>query len=88
VGAVVALSIRRHVIIVGTAFAGAWTLIVGVLEMQSPSIGAAMSEMWLAYPTSPSLARVWIIVAWLAISVAGVIVQFRFTGRAPSRRRS
>jgi hypothetical protein len=88
VGALVALSIRRHVIIVGTAFAGAWTLVVGVLEMRSPSVGAAAEEIWLAYPTSPSLERIWIIGAWLAIAITGVIVQFRFTGRAPKRRRS
>jgi len=85
-GALGALSLQRYVIIVGTAFAGAWTLVIGVLEMRAPSVGAAADEVWLAYPTSASLARGWIIAAWLAIALAGVYVQFRFTGRAQKKK--
>jgi len=87
-GALGALSLQRYVIIVGTAFAGAWTLVIGVLAMGRTSSGASADEVWLAYPTSPSLARGWIIAAWVAIAVVGVWVQFHFTGRAPRKKRS
>jgi len=87
-GALGALSVRRHVIIVGTAFAGAWTVVVGALEMRAPSRGASADEIWLAYPTSPSLARGWIIAAWIALAIIGIVVQFRFTGRAPRKTKA
>jgi len=86
-GALGALSLQRYVIIVGTAFAGAWTFIIGVLAMGRPSAGASADEVWLAYPTSPSLARGWLIATWIAIAIVGVWVQFHFTGRAPTKRK-
>jgi len=85
-GALGALSLQRYVIIVGTAFAGAWTLVIGLLAMGRPSAGASADEVWLAYPTSPSLARGWIIAAWVVIAIVGVWIQFHFTGRAVRKR--
>jgi hypothetical protein len=61
-------------------------MIVGALEMRYPTHGASADEVWLAYPTSPQLARGWIIAAWVALGIVGVIVQFRFTGRAPRKK--
>jgi hypothetical protein len=86
-GALAALSLQRYVIIVGTAFAGAWTMIVGALAMMHPSRGASAEEVWLAYPTSPSLARGWIIVAWIVLGIFGTVVQFRFTGRGSKKKK-
>jgi len=86
-GAFGALSLQRYVIIVGTAFAGAWTLVIGVLAMGRPSAGASADEVWLAYPTSPSLARGWIVAAWVVIAIVGVWVQFHFTGRAQKKKK-
>ena len=87
-GALGALSLQRYVIIVGTAFGGAWTLVIGLLAMARPSAAATADEVWLAYPTSPSLARGWIIAAWVVIAVVGVWVQFHFTGRAQKKKRA
>ncbi len=87
-GALGALSLQRYVIIVGTSFGGAWTLIVGALAILHPTHAASVDEVWLAYPTSPSLERGWIIGAWIALAVIGVIVQFRFTGRAPKKKKT
>ena len=86
-GALGALSLQRYVIIVGTAFAGAWTLVIGLIAMGRPSAGASADEVWLAYPTSPSLARGWIIAAWVVVAIVGVWVQFHFTGRAPKKQK-
>ena len=86
-GALGALALQRHVIIVGTAFAGAWTALIGGLAMAYPTHGASAEEVWLAYPTSPAVGRGWLIAAWIALSIFGVIVQFRFTGRAPKNKR-
>lgn len=79
-GAMGALVLQRHVIIVGTAFAGAWTAIVGGLAMRTNAAKVA-EEVWLAYPTSLDQHRAWIVAGWVALGVLGVVVQFKWTGK-------
>lgn len=85
VGAFGALALQRYVIIVGTAFAGAWTAIVGYLALES---GASIrsSEVWLAYPPHLGARRGWIVAAWLALGLVGVVIQFRVTARGGATR--
>src|SRR5438034_528742 len=55
VGAVLAMVVQRYVIIVGTAFGGAWTMIIGVLNVMSArglTRGSSSTEVWILYPTS------------------------------------
>ncbi len=55
-GAVVATWLQRYVIILGTAFAGAWTLLVGALAVMGdsgPLTAAAAGDIWVAYPLNP-----------------------------------
>ena len=87
-GAVVALWLQRYVIIVATAFGGAWTTIVGVLAMMGDRVAenaAAKSDVWLVYPMNPAPGQQWVIFVWLALGVAGVIGQLTFT--ADKKRR-
>jgi hypothetical protein len=79
-GALGALALQRYVIIVGSAFGGAWTAIVGGLAMRS-SASKAVEEVWLAYPTSLQSPRALILAAWIALGIVGVIVQFRWTAK-------
>ncbi len=56
-GAVVATWLQRYVIILGTAFAGAWTLLVGGLAVMGdsgPLKAAAAGDVWVAYPLNPA----------------------------------
>jgi hypothetical protein len=87
-GAVVALWLQRYVIIVATAFGGAWTTIVGLLAMMGDRVAvnaAAKSDVWLVYPMNPAPGQRWVIFVWLALGVAGVIGQLTFT--ADKKRR-
>ena len=56
-GAVVATWLQRYVIILGTAFAGAWTMLVGGLAVMGdsgPLKAAAAGDVWVAYPLNPA----------------------------------
>jgi len=77
VGALAALALQRYVIVVSTAFGGAWTAIVGALALKGDKVAAqaAHNEVWLAYPLNPAPGQRWVIVVWLALSAAGVIAQ-------------
>jgi hypothetical protein len=89
VGAVAAMLLQRNVIIVGTAFGGAWTLIVGGLAVmgdraavRAAAVGNVSADAaWILYPLSPAPGEHWVPVAWLALGVVGTVVQLTLTGR-------
>jgi hypothetical protein len=77
-GALGALALQRYVIIGATAFGGAWTTIVGGLALMGDKMAveaAARNNVWLAYPMNPAPGEKWVIAAWLALGITGVIVQ-------------
>ena len=81
-GAVLALWLQRYVIIVATAFGGAWTTIVGALAMTGDRVAvsaAERSDVWMVYPLDPAPGQQWVIVVWLALGMAGMIAQLTFT---------
>ena len=90
VGAFVALLLQRYVIIVGTAFFGALTSVIGGLALfGDPATAAAVSNLslsnlsyWFNYRLDHEP-----LLVWLAMGLFGVIVQFRKTGKARGRRR-
>ena len=82
-GALLATWMQRYVIILGTAFAGAWTLLVGVLAFMGdggPLKAAASGDIWVAYPLNPAPGRGWLPWAWVAIGAVGTLVQMVWTG--------
>lgn len=82
-GALASMSIQKHVIVVGTAFAGAWTALVGGLLLmgnQAAQAAAAKGEVWLAYPLDPAPDQRWLLWAWLAIGAVGALVQWSLGG--------
>jgi Domain of unknown function (DUF4203) len=88
VGALAALSVVRYVVVFGTAIAGAWTLIVGGLALtgRSTVAGAGARDVWVVYPLDPMPGRWWILALWLALSLAGVIVQLSTTTKTAKRK--
>jgi hypothetical protein len=83
VGALGALALQRYVIIGATAFGGAWTIIVGALALTGNRVAvdaAARNNVWLAYPV-PEPGNYWLLLAWIALGVTGVIVQLAITAK-------
>jgi hypothetical protein len=79
-GALVALAIQRYVIVLGTAFGGAWLLVMGALGLWHQDavtgLGGA-AQGWLSYPLRPAPGESWVVIVWLVLAVAGLFSQFR-----------
>jgi hypothetical protein len=85
-GAAAAMALQRYVITIGTAFAGAWTLLLSGLTLTDR--GRALStapEMWILYPLDSTASRRWVLIAWVVLGLVGTMIQLRFTGRAGVR---
>jgi uncharacterized protein DUF4203 len=83
-GAVIAMALQRYVIIISTAFSGAWTMLVGGLALsgsRSAERAAASGNVWILYPFSSGQGQRWIYIAWVLLSLFGVAVQAGITGR-------
>ena len=83
-GAIGAMILQRYVIIVSTAFAGAWTILLGVMaymERSSPVARPRGDNVFILYPTTPTDGAVWIPIAWIVLGLAGTVVQLAITGR-------
>jgi hypothetical protein len=83
-GAVIAMALQRYVIIVATAFSGAWTMIVAGLAMagnRAAERAAASGSVWILYPFAPAASGPgWVPIAWVLLSLVGVAVQAGVTG--------
>jgi len=84
-GAIGAMFLQRYVIIVATAFGGAWTMIVGGLaiagERSAAAKAASATDVWILYPTSPAPGQAWVPIAWAILGLIGTGVQLGITGR-------
>jgi hypothetical protein len=83
-GAAAAMALQQYIIIVSTAFGGAWTVVVGALALAGDRLAARATEhgnVWIAYPLTPAPGQRWVIVVWLALGVAGLVSQLRVTGK-------
>jgi hypothetical protein len=90
IGAVGAIYLQRYVIIVGTAFGGAWTLIVGAMALvgnRAALDAAASGNVWVAYPLDPAPGQTWVPIAWLMLGLIGLGVQMGITGGEKGRIR-
>src|SRR5262245_32312254 len=82
-GAVAAVYLQRYFIIIGTAFGGAWTMIVGAMALVGDKhalAAAAAGDVWVAYPLEPAPGKAWVPVVWIVLSLIGVGVQMGITG--------
>jgi len=83
VGALLATWLQRYVIILTTAFGGAWTFLVGLTALMGDATAltaASEGDIWVAYPMNPAPGQAWLPWVWLALGVAGTLVQMYWTG--------
>ena len=83
-GSIGAMLLQRYVIIVATAFGGAWTVIVGTLAItgdRGAARAASAGDVWILYPMTPAQGQRWVPVAWIALGLIGTGVQLGITGR-------
>ena len=81
-GAVGSMLVQRYVIVVATAFGGAWTMLVGGLTFTVPyAAGRPAVDLWILYPLAPAPGRRWVPVAWIMLGLLGTVVQLGVTAR-------
>ena len=82
-GSIVAMLLQRYVIIVATAFGGAWTIIIGALAAAGDrgAARAASADVWILYPMTPAPGQGWVPIAWVGLGLIGTAVQLGVTGR-------
>jgi hypothetical protein len=83
-GAVGSMLLQRYVVIVATAFGGAWTAMLGGLTLAGDhriTSAASSGDVWILYPMSPSPAYRWVPIAWLVLSLVGTAFQLAITGK-------
>ncbi|HEV3058828.1 MAG TPA: DUF4203 domain-containing protein [Vicinamibacterales bacterium] len=82
-GAIGSMLLQRYVIVVATAFGGAWTLLLGALALGTRGTERAsrVGDVWILYPTAPAPGRGWVPIAWILLGLVGTSVQLGLTGR-------
>jgi Domain of unknown function (DUF4203) len=83
VGAIAAMKFQRYVIVLATAFAGAWTLLKGaemLMTGQGARASASGSDVWVAYLGYSGPNAMWVYAAWIAIALTGTYVQLHTAG--------
>ena len=88
-GAIGAMFVQKYVIVIGTAFMGAWTIVlaaVNFIPAVAPALtrGQSDTEVWIFYPTSGGGHR-WVPIAWLALGLIGAAVQLSMSGSKKRR---
>jgi len=85
-GAITAMVLQRYVIVVGTAFSGAWLVVVGAAAFMAgaQNRSALTSEVWIFYPLTPAPGQPWVLAAWIVGGLIGVAVQLAFAGEKRS----
>lgn len=79
-GALVALALQRYVIVISTAFGGAWLLVMGALGLWHREAVTGLGDAaqgWLSYPLRPAPGESWVVIVWLILALAGLLSQFR-----------
>ncbi|MES1256101.1 MAG: DUF4203 domain-containing protein [Acidobacteriota bacterium] len=83
-GALAAMVLQRYVIVVVTAFAGAWTVLVGGLALAGDAAvlrGTSAGDVWILYPMGAAAGRPWVPVAWIVLGLVGTGLQLSTKGR-------
>jgi hypothetical protein len=93
VGAIAAMAFQRYVIILATAFGGAWTMLRGaesLMTRPAAKAASASSDVWVVYSGYSGPNATWVYVAWIAIALTGTYVQLHTGGsqtKAKARKR-
>jgi len=87
-GAAAAVFAQRVVVILATAFGGAHTALVGLAALLAHGLGRAplLHDGWTGRLPASRPGPTWVIAAWIALGVAGTLVQFRGRPRRTAAR--
>lgn len=88
-GALGALSVARFVAVIGTALAGSWTMIVGLLALSGrkfDSLPVTAENIWVVYGAGPLPGNLWVIGAWVGLALCGAVVQMTTTSRLGKKK--
>ena len=82
-GALLALAVRRYVLILATSFGGAWTTLVGALALTGnrAAVAAAGGDLEALPPVADPRAQLWFVAGWCGLGAAAMLVQLRDVGR-------
>jgi hypothetical protein len=82
-GAIGAMVLQRYVIIVATAFGGAWMIVLAALAIMTrrAMTTSRVGDVWILYPMTPAPGERWVPVALIALGLIGTVVQLSVTGR-------
>jgi len=88
-GALLALSVARYVVIFGTALGGSWTALVGGLALAAHTAPAPIvsPETWTVYPDSPLLSRSLFFIVWFVLALIGAMVQLWTTTKLATKKK-
>jgi Domain of unknown function (DUF4203) len=84
VGAITTMVLQRYVIIVSTAFAGAWTLLIGTMTIagdRATTRAVSIADVWIFYPISPASGKWWVTFVWVALGLVGTGMQLAITSK-------
>ncbi len=86
-GAAAGVYAQRLVVILATAFAGAQTAVAGVGALLASRAlhKPGVDDVWIGHLAPAPAGRHWPFLAWLALGIAGALVQLRSGQRRPSR---
>ena len=89
VGALLALALRRYMLIFATSFGGAWTALVGGLALvgNSAAVAAASGNLELLPPVADPQTHVGFVLGWCSLSALAVLVQVRDMGKRRLRNK-
>jgi len=83
-GAIGALLLQRYVIIIATAFGGAWTAILGYMGLSGDrgfATAAANADWIKVLPQTSQPGNEWIAIAWVVLGLVGTVVQLGITAK-------
>lgn len=90
VGAVGSIFFQKYFIVVGTAFGGAWTFILGAMALlgdKAARAAAAGGNVWVIYPLNPAPGQRWLPYVWVILGIIGAATQLGWTGGGARIRR-
>ena len=88
-GALLALAVRRYVLIMTTSCAGAWTAMVGGLALagNTAAVAAASGSLQQLPPLADFRMHAWFVTGWCSLGILATLVQSRAMGRRRLRSR-
>ncbi|MBM3772550.1 MAG: TMEM198/TM7SF3 family protein [Acidimicrobiia bacterium] len=85
-GAVASMVLQRYVVVTGTAFGGAWTMIVGAVTLMAARGGRRPpDDVWILYPMTLAPEQRWLVIVWLVLGLIGTGIQLRGGRKKKSR---